>query len=70
MSTDLATIQAAFRVHRALNDLILAHAVNAPKERLSAASAALAVGATYDQVRAAMGGMSLDAAFMRYARSL
>lgn len=66
MSTDLATS----RRRAALANLIEAHVKDAPKQRLSAASTALAVGATYEQVQAAMGGMTLDAAFMRYVRSL
>lgn len=66
MSTDLATN----RRRAALANLIEAHVRDAPKQRLSAAGTALALGATYDQVRAAMGGMSLDAAFMRYVQDI
>jgi hypothetical protein len=40
----------------ALANLAEAHANGTSKQRLSAAGTALAVGATYDQVRAAMGG--------------
>jgi hypothetical protein len=66
VTTDLATS----RRRAALANLIEAHVNDIPKQRLSAAGTALAVGATYDQVRAAMGGMTLDAAFMRYVQAI
>ncbi len=64
MSTDLATNRAQV----ALGNLAFAHEYDTPQQRLFAAGAALAVGVLYDEVCAAMGGRTLDDAFMRYAK--
>jgi hypothetical protein len=56
-------------VRIALEDLAEAHANGTPTDRLSAAGTALAAGATYDQVHAAMDGVTIAEALLWHAGS-